>query len=79
MFGLNGRLRQKKQVRDAHRKQQGEQIGTFILRHQQRLADYLYNWQFRVGFRMRNVVLLTIWTLLVSYFVFSFFISIPML
>ena len=42
------------------RREQGARLAHHILAYQHRIATYLNEWQHRVGFRTRNIILLTV-------------------
>ena len=50
----------------------GEQLGRWWLRREQRVADALNAWQGRIGTRLRNAVLLTVFLAFAAYFICVF-------
>ncbi|MBB3841888.1 hypothetical protein FHS57_005917 [Runella defluvii] len=51
--------------------QVGEQVGKWFSELTIKIANYLNSWQHRVGFRLRNVLILSILLLLFSWFIWQ--------
>lgn len=51
--------------------QVGEQVGRWFSELTIKIANYLNSWQHRVGFRLRNILILSILLLLFAWFIWQ--------
>lgn len=51
--------------------QVGEQVGRWFSAVTIKIANYLNSWQHRVGFRLRNILILSILLLLFAWFIWQ--------
>lgn len=51
--------------------QVGEQVGKWFSELTIKIANYLNSWQHRVGFRLRNVLILSVLLLLFAWFIWQ--------
>lgn len=51
--------------------QVGEQIGKSFSELTIKIANYLNSWQYRVGFRLRNALIVSILFLLLAWFIWQ--------
>jgi hypothetical protein len=51
--------------------QVGEQVGKWLSELTIKIANYLNSWQHRVGFRLRNILIISILLLLLAWFIWQ--------
>jgi hypothetical protein len=49
----------------------GEQVGKWFSELTIKIANYLNSWQHRVGFRLRNILIISILLLLLAWFIWQ--------
>lgn len=68
MFSFLKRQKTRTDHLEEIRREQGARLARTLLTYQHRLANYLNQWQYRVGFQVRNVVIVVVMTGLFLFF-----------